>query len=171
MRPQVVISILLFSGIGLLTIFFARPDRRESGAALPLPETAPMAATAGDAETASMIEISPPATRPVTLLTEVASDQQIQEEYVSKRVAELMELAMTDDTDSLHLILSELNNNDPRIREAAVTASVQFKSLEAIPALQNAYSRFDDPKEKIRIAEAIEFLATPLESQATAQPN
>jgi HEAT repeat protein len=171
MRPKVVIPILLFSVAALLTIFLARPDRRKSSAALPLPETTPMAVTAGDAETASSIVSNHRATQAATLQTDIAFDQQTHEDYVSQRVAELMYLAMTDDTSSLYSILSELNNNDPQIREAAVTASVQFKNLEAIPALQDAYTRSDDPEEKIRIAKAIDFLATPLESQATGLTN
>jgi hypothetical protein len=171
MRPKVVIPILLFSVAGLLTIFFARPDRSKSGAAVPLPETAPMAVPAGDAETGNSIETNHLATQAATLQTDISFDQQTHEDYVSKRVAELMDLAMTDDTISLYSILSELNNNDPQIREAAVTASVQFKNLEAIPALQDAYTRSDDPEEKIRIAKAIDFIATPLESQTTGLAN
>ena len=51
-----------------------------------------------------------------------------QEAYIASRVVELQDLAMENDLASLDTILSELNNRDPSIREAAVDAAVQFGS-------------------------------------------
>jgi hypothetical protein len=47
---------------------------------------------------------------------------------------------------------------EAKIREAAVTAAVQFKSAAAISALEDAYSRTDEPEEKLSIRKAMEFL-------------
>lgn len=99
----------------------------------------------------------------------LSSSEESHEEYISRRTAELMDLAMSDDLVSLHSILSELNNPEAEIRDAAVMAAVQFKSADAIPALQDAYMRTDEPEEKVSIRKAIEFLEpTPAPGLATA---
>jgi HEAT repeat protein len=80
---------------------------------------------------------------------------------VENRTSELMELGMNDDTNSLHTILSELNNPDPEIRQAALDATIQFGSTNAIPGLEAAALWNDNPEEKKQIADAIEFLKLP----------
>lgn len=80
---------------------------------------------------------------------------------VENRASELMDLAMNDDTNSLHTILSELNNPDPEIRQAALDATIQFGSTNAIPGLEAAALWNDNPEEKKQIADAIEFLKLP----------
>jgi len=83
------------------------------------------------------------------------------ETYVEKRVAELQDLAMDDDPKSLQVILSELTNRDPEIRQAAVDAAVQFGSRDAIPKLTDAASQTDNAAERAAILEAAEFLKLP----------
>jgi hypothetical protein len=80
---------------------------------------------------------------------------------VANRIAELNRLAMTSDSRSLDTILSELSNRDPAIRMAAVSASIDFGSRDAIPALQNALGWTDELKEKVEIQRAIDFLQLP----------
>ena len=92
-----------------------------------------------------------------------------QEAHVAERIVVLQDLGMEDDPASLETILSELNNRDPSIREAAVQAAVQFGSRDAIPRLQDAADRADDPEEKSAILEAIEFLKLPTLSEAVKQ--
>jgi len=119
-------------------------------------ESAPIAtserATASDEAAAEM----PPAQR---------------EAYVAKRVVELQDLGMEDDSESLETILSELKNPDPDIRQAAVDAAVQFGSRDAIPRLLDAAAQTDDPKEKSAMLEAVEFLKMPTLAEALAQTN
>ncbi len=92
-----------------------------------------------------------------------------QEAYAARRVVELQDLGMEDDSASLDAILSELNNRDPSIRQAAVEAAVQFGSRDAIPRLTEAAAQTDDPKEKSAIVEAIEFLKLPTLTEALGQ--
>jgi HEAT repeat protein len=92
-----------------------------------------------------------------------------QEAYVIKRVDELQDLGMENDSESLDTILSELNNRDPRIREAAVDAVVQFGSRDAIPKLEDAAAQTENPKEKAAILDAIEFLKLPTLTEALGQ--
>jgi hypothetical protein len=92
-----------------------------------------------------------------------------QHELVQKRVDELMDLAMADDAASLDMILSELTNQDPEIRKAALEATKQFGSRDAIPKLMEVVSQVDDPKEKVEIVDAIEFLKLPSVTEVIAQ--
>jgi len=89
--------------------------------------------------------------------------------YVEKRTEELMDLAMSDDRSSLETILSELTNRDPEIRKAALEATIQFGSRDAIPKLMDVVLQVDDPKEKANILEAIEFLKLPSATELAGQ--
>jgi hypothetical protein len=84
-----------------------------------------------------------------------------EEDYVEQRVSELRDLSMTDDPDSLATITSELDSREPQIRRAALAATIQFGSRDAIPALQNALPHAGDPQEKVDLQKAIDFLALP----------
>jgi hypothetical protein len=83
------------------------------------------------------------------------------ETYVIQRKAQLSEMGMTDDPANLKTILSELENPDQRIRQAALTATIDFGSKDAIPNLQNEMNWATDPQEKVDIKKAIEFLELP----------
>jgi HEAT repeat protein len=80
-----------------------------------------------------------------------------------------MDIAMTDDRANLDTILSEMSNRDPEIRKAALEATIQFGSRDAIPKLADAISQTDDPNEKAAIADAIEFLKLPSLTEIRAQ--
>ena len=58
---------------------------------------------------------------------------------------------------SLEIILGELTNRDPEIRQAAVDAAMQFGSRDAIPRLKEAVDRTEDPREKVALLEASNF--------------
>jgi hypothetical protein len=81
--------------------------------------------------------------------------------YVIQRRAELSDLGMHNDPESLKSILSEMENPDAEVRKAALTASVDFGSKDAIPALQNELNWATDPQEKVEIQKAIDFLELP----------
>jgi len=87
---------------------------------------------------------------------------------VETRVQELLDLGMEDDPKSLETILSELSNPDADIRKAAVEATVQFGSQDAIPALENAVFWAENADQRKEIADAIEFLKLPKLTEAAA---
>jgi len=95
------------------------------------------------------------------------SERQAKSDYLQTRIAELDDLAMTDDPASLSQILRELDNPDPQIREAAVVAAVQFKSPDAIPALKDAEAQATNLDEKVKIQKAIDFLSLSLPANGT----
>ena len=98
-----------------------------------------------------------------------AASEDAQKSYVEQRSTQLMDLAMNDDRASLDTILSELTNRDPDIRKAALEATIQFGSRDAIPKLADAVSQTDDPKEKASLNDAIEFLKLPSLTEINAQ--
>jgi hypothetical protein len=157
MRLKVIVPVLLLSVASLVVILLGRPGGRDaalqdSATSVAIPATNNTTDVASDANKTDKAKSSP------TNQASPTFGEESHGEYVSRRTAELMDLAMSDDSSSLNTILSELNNPDAEIREAAITAAVQFKSADAIPALQDAYTRADDPEEKLSIRKAIEFL-------------
>lgn len=80
---------------------------------------------------------------------------------VLARIAQLNDLGTSNDPASLKTILSELNNQNQRIRKAALDATIQFKSPDAIPTLRNELNWAEDPREKVAIQDAIDFLQLP----------
>ena len=87
---------------------------------------------------------------------------------VETRVQELLDLGMEEDPQSLQTILSELSNADPEIRSAAVEATVQFGSRDAIPELENAMFWAENAEQRKAIADAIEFLKLPKITEVAA---
>jgi hypothetical protein len=168
MRPRIVIAVLLFGGFLTGGVFLFRQgggQPEEVPPAFPASETNP-----GRAD-AHALQRGLPAAAGAAGATNVASDsmpgrtegsaEARQRAYVENRVAELMELASHDDAASLDIILSELTNREPEIRKAALEATLQVRSREAIPRLMEAAEQTDDPREKTAIADAIEFLKLP----------
>ena len=82
-------------------------------------------------------------------------------DYVSHRIELLDKLSMNDDAGSLQVILSELTNSDARIRKAALEATIQFDSADAIPTLKQDAAIAQDPVEKQALLDAAKFLALP----------
>jgi HEAT repeat protein len=72
-----------------------------------------------------------------------------------------MELSSHDDPESLRTILGGLTSPEPGIRKAALAATRQFGSRDAIPYLQEAAAHTDEPREKVAILDAIEYLKMP----------
>jgi hypothetical protein len=81
--------------------------------------------------------------------------------YILERRAELTSLGMSGDPANLKTILSEMENPEPEIRQAALSATIQLGSQDAIPTLQNEMNWATDLEEKVAIKKAIEFLQLP----------
>jgi len=167
MRLKVIIPILLIIVAALATIQLTRPGPgkgtilQDSANSIAIPITDAVTEATSDSNGVDVKE--PLLERQAGL----SSGEESHEEYISRRTAELMDLGMSDDPASLSSILSELNNPEAKIRGAAVIAAVQFKSADAIPALQDAYTRTDELEEKVSIRKAIEFLEpTPVPESA-----
>jgi len=136
MGRKLVIGLLVLgvagATVGLLTRHFTK-------------ETPPLEPLGDADQSADANSISPPpATKPAELAaTESASPalatrgtagepaepgaqtpEAMHEAYVAKRVGELLDLGMEEDSASLETILSEVDSSDPSIRQAALEAAV-----------------------------------------------
>jgi hypothetical protein len=90
----------------------------------------------------------------------IVSDAE-QARFVGRRANELYSLAMNDDTASRDTILSELQNPDKRIREAALEAAIQFNDRSVVPYLKDIANQTEDPREKVAILDAIDYINLP----------
>jgi hypothetical protein len=167
------IPLLLLGVIGLAVIFERLTEPRvghpsaESGSATltsPAPTAPrPQAIAHQDTPEPATIAFSNSATR-LALTGNVNTEDSppdLESAYVQKRTQELQDLAMDNDPDSLKTIMSELSNPDPKIRKAALDATIQFASRDAIPGLREVAARTADPKEKGALEDAIEYLQLP----------
>ncbi len=82
-------------------------------------------------------------------------------EWVGDRCTELEELGWMDDEDSLKILLAELRNPEPEIREAALDAVGNFPGKEAIPHLQALAEECEDPAQKLALLQLAEELKIP----------
>jgi hypothetical protein len=83
------------------------------------------------------------------------------DDYVLQRKAQLIDMGMSDNPANLKVILSELENPEPEIRQAALTATLDFGSKDALPVLQNELAYATDLQEKMDLKNAIDFLQLP----------
>ena len=146
------------------------------------PQSAPIPAAAvaveQGAEATPAIPAPAPRTqiisRPPSMTTAVA-DRRVDltapdhADYVQERKTELLELTTSRDPAALPAILSTLNDPDPEIRQAALSATVQVGNKDAIPVLQNQLAWADDPREKVAIQDAIDFLQLPPADQIKSE--
>jgi len=175
MRPKVLFTILLTGCLLLVLLLFAWKERgsatnsvqtgSETVSTRSTSIAAPKTTTKNRSLPGSATQTEDSASQAADAGTSPAQHQA----YIDSRVEELMDLVMNDDPNSLDTILSELTNRDPEIRKAALEASIQFGSRDAIPKLIDAASQTDDPKEKAAIVEAIEFLKLPSLTEVIAQ--
>jgi hypothetical protein len=179
MRPKVVIAVLLAGLAGLAGILFlkrlatpAQPAetstaRQEIKTAAPaISPTANTATAATPVVTVAQVITIPRVAADTNML---ADEHQI---YVQDHIDKLQELQAHDDAPSLQAILSELTNSDKEIRAAALEATIQFSSRDAIPVLKNLAARTDDPDEKKELLDAAEFLELPSLTEIQSQnPN
>lgn len=88
---------------------------------------------------------------------------------VEERIRNLEELGTRDDADSFQTIISELKNSDHEVREAALSAVMQFGSQDAIPILKEIATQTVDAREKVAILDAIDFLELPSVNEVRKQ--
>lgn len=69
--------------------------------------------------------------------------------------------SMNDDSQSLSNILSALTSPEKEVRLAAIEATKQFGSTNAIPVLKAVAASSDDTQEQIAMLEAADFISLP----------
>ena len=173
MRPKILLCVLI-PALAILTLLgFFRPQPRagtSNYSATAQPDPRDTATTQPSHGTTNVLIASVSAGADKSAVpTTLAQGQVADGESISKRVEELGQLAMEDDTASLATILGALDDSDPKIRQAALQASVQFGSRDAIPKLEEAAAKAEDPRMKRALQEAIEFLKLPSLTEVLAE--
>lgn len=92
---------------------------------------------------------------------EFAGQSTLTEEMVEAKVAEMAGLAEVGDAASLQALLRNLEHPLRAIRAAALTGVLDVASRDAIPTLKAVAARTEDPREKVKLIEVIEFLELP----------
>lgn len=82
-------------------------------------------------------------------------------EWLDSRIDALHALAGSEDSGSLGKILAEIRSPVPEIRAAALEATREFGSRDAVPYLQTLANESRDPAQSKELADLIEFLNLP----------
>jgi hypothetical protein len=161
MRPTVVAAILGFGLIALAAVFFLPRAHRNEPPDNIQAETPAVTQTV----TSAPANIPPPPPPPTYAEPVAATAPAVQPTnhaaYVQSRVAELMALAMNNDSNSLNTIWSELSNPDKDIRAGALAAVVQFDDPSVAPRLRTLADQTEDPSQKAAILAAANYLQLP----------
>jgi hypothetical protein len=181
MRPKFVISFLLFAVAVFGAIFLLKPKPAAPSAptSAETTATAPTATAPAPAKQSLSPEIATPA-KPVeeavaaVLKTAPASNPPpasaaatsvaLTVEERAAAIEKLQDWGTHDakDTEALTNIVAALASPDEKIREAAIDATRELASKDAIPALTDAAARTTDHNEKKALLDAVEFLKLPL---------
>lgn len=105
--------------------------------------------------------IFPPKTIPIQPNIPSTTNFSVATNSILERIATLEILGARDDSESLQQILVELKNANREVRRAALAATIQFGSRDAIPSLKEIAAQTEDAREKVEILDAIEFLELP----------
>ncbi|TAK97199.1 MAG: hypothetical protein EPO07_13770 [Verrucomicrobia bacterium] len=161
MRPRILISVTL-ALLGLLAVLMVSTRNRRLAAGDEGDRPGGRTLVAMAPTTALAL---PVAEETAVVLTNARAAVTIMEtnheEYVEQRVAELMDLAMNDDANSLSAILTELTNPDKRIRKGALEAAVQFGDRTITPRLQELAAQTEEAEEKAALLAAVDYLNLP----------
>jgi hypothetical protein len=168
MRPKFVLTLILFAALVLAAAFYFKqpvsqpqPPSVVETTALPPPATKSTPATAPDSAKF-------PTPQPVAAVVPPMTPEEKQS-YIETEVNRLQDLSTQDDPASLSVIVNDLTNSEKEVRLAAIEATKQFGSKDAIPVLQADVAGAQDTDEKIALLEAADFLALPSLTDAGVQ--
>jgi hypothetical protein len=163
------ITRLAACGLAVLAAVLGWPASRGPGESAP-PADSRRAAPAAAPRVADPRSVPPPAAGlPRPQLSPYADGSNEHEAWVDAKADELVKLSWGDDRDSLKRILAELENPEQEIRKAALQATANFGSRDAIPYLESLVATTADAEEKIALIQTAEQLKMPTASEYFAQ--
>jgi hypothetical protein len=168
MRPKFVLALILFAALVLAAAFYFKqpashpqPPSVVEMTALPAPAAKSAPATIPDSAKF-------PTPQPVAAVVPPMTPEEKQS-YIEAETSRLQDLSTQDDPASLSAIVNDLTNSEKEVRLAAIEATKQFGSKDAIPVLQADVASAADTDEKIALLEAADFLALPTLTDAGVQ--
>ena len=166
MRTKFVLALMSFAALVLAVTFYLKQDFAQR----PPPDAAKMAVLTPPVANPGLA-MAPGSTRqfvtqPIPVVTSAAAVKppmtpEERQAFIEAETSRLQDWSMNDDAESLNHIVAGLTSPEKEIREAAIEATKQFGSKDAIPALQAAVAGATDIDEKIALLDAADFLALP----------
>jgi hypothetical protein len=159
LRPKFIITLglLTFLVLGAALLLKRQlgntpvpPASLEVAPAAP-PAVSNIVANAAQPSTAAGVPATVPAITNVVLSAKERADE----------IDRLQDWSMNDDAESLNHIVADLTSPDKEIREAAIEATKQFGSADAIPSLKAAADSTENIEDKAAYLEAADFLSLP----------
>ncbi len=91
-----------------------------------------------------------------------ALNQQLREAERQKAMDRIREAQASEVTpENTAFLVTEVTHKEPEVRKAAIEALVQINDTNAIPALEQAVTMLQDPREKAALLDAIDYLKLP----------
>jgi hypothetical protein len=175
MRPRFVLTLILFAALVLAAAFYFKrstsqpqPPSLVETTMFPPPAAKSAPATAPDSASLPTIPQPLPAAVPVAAVVPSMTSEEKQS-YIEAESSRLQDLSTQDDPASLSAIMNDLTNSEKEVRLAAIEATKQFGSKDAIPVLQADVASAADTDEKIALLEAADFLSLPTLVDAEVQ--
>lgn len=154
MRPKVVVVTLVVAvGLVLLAAVMKQVIGSGGSAQISAPEQVP------DSEK-TFRESNPPKTEPLSNSALVA---ELRVKDTSKELDEIRQLE-GEGSQNPHaggMLLGKVTHKEPEVRTAAIAALIQLNDTNVIPGLEEAIALVDDPRDKVAIKDAIEYLKLP----------
>ena len=153
MRPKFVFALLLLALLALGAAFFLKQHFGSAATPPPVTESVTPAPVASFAPPPAPISAAPATTN--------APTPEQREAAIDAETGRLLDWSMNEDPASLSNILADLTNPEKEIRDAAIEATKQFGSSNAIPTLKEVAANTTDTQEQIDLLEAANFLSLP----------
>jgi HEAT repeat protein len=159
LRPKFIITLGLLIFLVLVAALLLKRQLGNTPVPPASPEVALAAPPAVSNIVAKTAQPSTPAVVPATMpaITNVALLAKEREDEIDR----LQDWSMNDDAESLNHIVADLTSPDEEIREAAIEATKQFGSADAIPSLKAAADSTENIEDKTAYLEAADFLSLP----------
>jgi len=149
MRRNILFFFVLVTALALMAAFFYKRSSRRS------PDTVAVMVT----NQVPAVVAAP--TVAVAVPAKASSTPEEKEKRIQEETERLALLSMNDDPQSLSNILADLVSPEKEIRMAAIEATKQFDSTNAIPVLKAMVANTSDAEEAAALLEAAEFLSLP----------
>ena len=165
MRPKVVILTLIiaFGLLGLVAVLKGVGGKRSTDSGGPVVGAPPATVASQDSKSAST-NVPPANLQPVPGNPVVVSEE-MRQALVETDLARIRELR--EEADGVNngviiaALLQKMDSPEPEVRKAVVLALKQMNDTNAIPGLQKAMGNLKDPREKVAVLDAIDYIKAP----------
>jgi hypothetical protein len=178
MRPKVVITLFLGAALVLALAFLAKQQFSPAPKPASNSPTAPVVATAPEATLPPLPPLPPlPVVEAVPARTNpppVAElSQEDREAMIGAEIMRINGILGQSDSNSEALLMSDMTNNEPEVRNQAVAAVKQTGDRDLVPALTNLAANTEDYELRHALLDAANFLELPTlsEVQLTMTPS